>query len=116
MVGHTDLKTSLQFLAEKYMNVILDKGIHSTIINDIDPKIRCGNWDEVNLSYEQIHYGASDSYYSRELFVVFYDMYCKSTEKPFSPLEWVLSEHIEVGSSMKDVLVIVITVSVLFRM
>ena len=33
LIGHTDLKTSLQFLAEKYMNTILNKGSHSVTIS-----------------------------------------------------------------------------------
>ena len=65
-------------------------------IHSLDPRIRCGNWDEENLSYDQIHYGASDSYYSRELFMVFYEMYCKQEEDPLSPLDWVLYNNIEV--------------------
>jgi len=48
------------------------KNICSDILNiklDKNTKIRCSNWESTNLSLYQILYAASDSYYSREIFV-----------------------------------------------
>ena len=42
LMGHTDLKTSLQYLTEKYLNVILNKGFKSLNGLRVDPAIRCG--------------------------------------------------------------------------
>ncbi len=96
LMGHTDLKTSLQYLTEKYLNVILNKGFKSLNGLRVDPAIRCGNWDEPNLNKDQIHYAASDSYYSREVFVYFYELYRKQTQDALPVLEWVLVNEIEV--------------------
>ena len=97
LMGHTDLKTSLQYLTEKYLNIFLDKGLFTYEWWNADPAIRCGNWDEPNLNKDQIHYAAGDSYYSREVFVYFYEMYRKQTEDALPVLEWVLVNGIEVS-------------------
>lgn len=96
LMGHKDLKTSLQYLAEKYLNTVLDKGSQKLNVSPVDPAIRCGDWDDPNLNEDQIHYAASDSYYSREIFVYFYDLYCKQTENALPVLAWVLVNGIEV--------------------
>ncbi|KNB46463.1 exonuclease [Blastocystis sp. subtype 4] len=102
LMGHTDLKTSLQYLTEKYLNVILNKGFKSLNGLRVDPAIRCGNWDEPNLNKDQIHYAASDSYYSREVFVYFYELYRKQTQDALPVLEWVLVNEIEKSISDYD--------------
>ena len=97
-MGHTDLKTSLQHLTEKYLHVLISKGSQGQPDSCLDPKIRCGNWDLDDLSEDQIKYAAGDSYYSREVFVYFYNLYCSSMKdsQPLSALEWSLVNHMEV--------------------
>lgn len=99
-MGHTDLKTSLQHLTEKYLHVLISKGILIKCNSCADPKIRCGNWDLDDLSEDQIKYAAGDSYYSREVFMYFYNLYCASVKdsQPLSALEWSLLNHMEVCS------------------
>ncbi len=99
-MGHTDLKTSLQHLTEKYLHVLISKGILVKRNSCADPKIRCGNWDLDDLSEDQIKYAAGDSYYSREVFMYFYNLYCASVKdsQPLSALEWSLLNHMEVCS------------------
>ena len=62
----------------------------------VDPAIRCGNWDAKELSDDQIHYAACDSYYSRAVFLYFYRMYAEKEKSPLSVLEWSLVNDIEV--------------------
>ncbi|KAK8818618.1 hypothetical protein WA538_003929, partial [Blastocystis sp. DL] len=85
LMGHKDLRTSLQYMTEKYLHVTLNK----------DPAIRCGNWDAKELSDAQIHYAACDSYYSRAVFLYFYRLYAASEKTPLSVLEWSLVNEIE---------------------
>ena len=96
-MGHKDLKTSLQYLTEKYLHVTISKGGVTELQWWLDPKMRCGNWGLEELSDEQILYAAGDSYYSREVFVYFYNLYCSRVkDEPLSALEWCLSNHMEV--------------------
>lgn len=50
------------------------------------------------MDKDQIMYAASDSYFSRELFVYFYNEYCKTvpTSSQLSAYEWAVVNHLEV--------------------
>lgn len=61
--------------------------------------MRCGNWDSIDLDDDQLKYAASDSYFSREVFVYFYEQYKKTTDSAdiLSPFEWVVANKLEVS-------------------
>ena len=97
-MGHQDLKTSLQYLTEKYLKIFISKGTFLFLTLLIDPTVRCGDWDLQLLDDDQIHYAASDSYFSRELFVYFYGEYKKMCKEDdlLSECEWVMDNHLSV--------------------
>lgn len=53
----------------------------------------------MDLDDDQLKYAASDSYFSREVFVYFYEQYKKSADSAdvLSPFEWVVANKLEVS-------------------